>query len=71
MARRSPKAWGEEVKLEGVVTIDEAPLKTKLTFDLVASTRALHEDPNQRVKDKSTETHHVSRFVFNVNNDGD
>lgn len=68
MVERSPRAQEEEVKMEGVVTMDEAPPKTKLSFDLATSMSALHTNPSQRVEDESTETHHVSRFVFKVNN---
>lgn len=47
--------------------VDETPSRTRFTFKLVASMRALHEDPGQRVEDESTNTHNVSRFVFKVN----
>lgn len=68
MAKRNPKSQGKEVEPKGRVTIEETPSKTRLSFDPATTMRALHEDPNQKVRDKSMESHHVNRFVFKVNN---
>jgi len=38
------------------------------TVDIAAEIRAQHVDPSMRVRDESTDTHYVSRFVFKVNN---
>lgn len=44
MAETNSKAQREEVKLEGAMTVDETPSRTKLTFDLATSMRALQNN---------------------------
>lgn len=68
MAEMNSKVQEKEVRVEGEVNVDETPSATRFTFELVASMRVLHKDPGQRVKDESTKTHYVSRFIFKVNN---
>lgn len=48
MVERSPESQGNEVKPGGRVIVEEAPSMTRLSFDLTATLRALHEDPNQK-----------------------
>lgn len=68
MAKVNPKGQKKEVKLEGELTIGEVPSRTRLTFDLVTSMRALHEDHGQKEKDESIKTYYLSRLIFKINN---
>lgn len=68
MAEMNSKTQEKDMRLEGEMNVDDTPSRTRLTFNLATSIRALHEDPDQRVKDESTKTHYMSRFIVKVNN---
>lgn len=57
----------KKVVPEVVVTVDGA-LSKKFNIELAAMIRALHEDLGQRVKDESTKTQYISKFILKVNN---
>jgi len=61
----APKQEGETRK---GMTIGNASPRQKHNVDIATLIRSLHEDPNLRARDESTNTHYVSRFVFEVNN---
>lgn len=67
MVELNLKTLEREIKPREVMTTNDASLSQKANVDLAALMRTLHEDPNLRIRDQSTKTHYMSRFVFKVN----
>jgi len=68
MDKSGAKAPRQEDETErGLIAGTSLPSR-EYTVDLAVEIRAEHADPSMRVRNESTDTHYVSRFVFKVNN---
>jgi len=59
---------GENIELEQVESNEGASPNNKFNINFAALMRESHEDPSQKGKNESTETHYVRKFIFKVNN---
>jgi len=59
---------GKKIELEQVGSNKGTSSNKRFNINLATLMRASHEDLSQRVKNESTKTHYVSKFIFKVNN---